>query len=271
MRRAAVAGLAIMLVAGCSSSSPPLLATSPTHPQSGSVYRGPLSSPAERALECRHRPFAHGSQDYLDGLAEVADNYQSAARDFLDGDDQLSATVPSNGYRIERRGGPRVLFSWDVDGRTKVAIIARDGMTDYLHRRGWGVESWAECDPAEFPASTTDALGIGVWQNRAGQRVPVAEVRSSPGQHVCDFAGTGFLEVGTRTYVQDPHGTMRDYLRTPYAGSATLPADAQDSGWHRDGRELWLAGDRAAAYLVSTESPSDVQRWPATKPGFGCG
>ena len=264
------AAIALALVAACSSGHPALLAATPTTPPPANIYRGPLSGPAGRALECSHRPFAHGSQDYADGLAAVAGDYLAAARDFLGGDDYVGATVPSHGYRIERRSASRVLLSWDVAGRTKVAMIVHDGITDYLHHRGWGVETWAQCDPAEFPPATTEALGISIWQDRTGARVPVAAVHSVPGQQVCHFGGTGSLQVGKQSYVHDPNATMSRYLLMPYDGSAALPSDARDSGWHHYGRELWFASNHAAVYLVSLASSSDVQRWPALDRGFGC-
>ena len=40
-------------------------------------------------------------------------------------------------------------------------------------------------------------------------------------------------------------------LRTTFSADAKLPADATDTGWGRDGRQLWIAADGEAAYLVS--------------------
>lgn len=54
---------------------------------------------------------------------------------------------PDYGYRVERREGDRVLFSFDVRGRTKVAVVVAK---DQPHRPGWGPETSASCDPSEW-------------------------------------------------------------------------------------------------------------------------
>jgi hypothetical protein len=38
---------------------------------------------------------------------------------------------PPDGYAVEREGDGRVLFSYDVDGRTKVSMFATDGIRDW--------------------------------------------------------------------------------------------------------------------------------------------
>jgi hypothetical protein len=37
-------------------------------------------------------------------------------------------SAPSDGHRVERARDGRVLFSYDVDGRTRVAMFAADGV-----------------------------------------------------------------------------------------------------------------------------------------------
>ncbi len=57
---------------------------------------------------------------------------------------------PDHGYRVERAERDRVLYSYDVDGRTKVAVVVAKDQRD---RPGWGPETNASCDPAELPES----------------------------------------------------------------------------------------------------------------------
>ena len=64
--------------------------------------------------------------------------------------------------------------------------------------------------------------------------------------------------------------TLAQYLSTTYLGDASLPGDAEDTGFHRDGRELWLVPSREAAYLVDLDDPADVERWPASTQPIGC-
>jgi hypothetical protein len=59
-------------------------------------------------------------------------------------------------------------------------------------------------------------------------------------------------------------------LRTAYDAHADLRTGAVDTGYHRDGRRLWLAPDHSAAYLVGVDDPDDVERWPAARQFIGC-
>jgi hypothetical protein len=63
--------------------------------------------------------------------------------------------------------------------------------------------------------------------------------------------------------VREPTGELADHLKVPFSTEADLPQDATDTGWHHDGRELWLVPGRSAAYLVSLEDETDVERWAA--------
>jgi hypothetical protein len=130
------------------------------------------------------------------------------------------------------------------------------------------MEAWAECDPSELPAEQTEALGIGVWQDGSGARVPVTRAQSFRGAAHCDWQDITFLLLGARTYLRDVHGALADFRRTTYRAGATLPRTATDTGLHRDGRELWVDAD--AAYLVRLERPSDVERWPGASKPIGC-
>ena len=60
-------------------------------------------------------------------------------------------------------------------------------------------------------------------------------------------------------------------MATTFSADSKVPPDARDTGWHDNGRELWLQpGLPDAAYLVSVDDPKDVERWPAAKDGVGC-
>ena len=131
--------------------------------------------------------------------------------------------------------------------------------------RGWGIASYALCDPAEWPPEASDAVGIQVWTNADGDRVPTSLVYSSPGPEHCDMQGMTFLFLGSDGKEGEFYGTpdedLAELLQTPYAAHTELPADARDTGYARAGRELWLAADDSAAYLVGAHG--DAERWPA--------
>jgi hypothetical protein len=192
------------------------------------------SGAAGRALECHAEPYAGGSGDY----------------------------------------GGRVLFSYDVRGRTKVAFIAANSMRDFNDDKGWGIETWSQCDPSELPDQVTSALGIQVWHDASGNRIPVAKIESYPGPEHCDWQDITFLTVdtksGERLFVRDSTGELGDLLVTAYDAVSTLPKHAIDTGFERGGRHLWLHPNGTAAYLVRRTSPESVERWPAAKQRVAC-
>ena len=284
MRRALVAVATALLLAGCATSS-----TRAESRPGPNAYDGPMSLPpdyaddatplersgaAGQALECDGAPYAGGGGDYADGgLESVQASPEQALDNWLDNEAWVYQ-VPASGYRVERDDGDRVLLSYDVGEQTKLAFVAADGIGDYNDDHGWGIESWAQCDPSELPAAVTDALGIGVWENADGEQVPVSKVRSFQGPEHCDWQDITFLDLGTeadaRQYVRDVHGDLAQFLQTTYAAAAALPRTATDTGLHRDGRWLWLSAGHDAAYLVSRGDRGDVERWPAAKEPIAC-
>jgi hypothetical protein len=272
---------ALLVLSGCGS-SPVVTGSAPQHP-----YDGPMqvavsyddeagveqrSGAAGLALECDGEPYNGGSGDYDSGLESAQGSAEDALRDFFD--QEPIAEGPSKGYRVEREADGRVLYSFDVDGRTKVAVIAAADIRDYDDDTGWGVETWAQCDPAELPAAVTDDLGIQVWTDRAGHRVPVATLRSHSGPEHCDWQDIVFLTVvddtGTWQFLRDRTGELDPFLATTYADAVAVPESAIDTGFVRDGRSLWLAKDRTAAYLVRAGEPGRAERWPATTEQVAC-
>jgi hypothetical protein len=175
--------------------------------------------------------------------------------------------LPEQGYRIERREGDRVLFSYDVEGRTKVAVVVAE---DQPRRPGWGPETSAFCDLSEFPASYTEARGDEIWTDRDGSRVPTTEVISFPGAEHCDWQSAHVLSLGPkgRMYVRDPRGIFSsDLLTAAYDADVRMPADARDTGYHYHDWRLWLTPDRSTAYVRTS---AGVEAWPAARSLFGC-
>ncbi len=138
----------------------------------------------------------------------------------------------TSGYRIERVDDGRALLSWDVEERTRVAVVVKEDVTDYQGHTGWGVESWASCDPAELGDEVAADLGIELWTDANGRPVPTSEVVSSPGPEHCGWQDTTWLHLGLasdidRTYDEyvsnDDGGELADYLTTTADDSAPCP------------------------------------------------
>jgi hypothetical protein len=290
MRLAVVASGLVLLLGGCGSDPTVVSGTSPA---GITPYDGPLSLPVDhaddasvlarsgaagRALECSGKAYDGGGGDYDSGLESAQGSPEAALENYFH-EEGWAATwgMPSHGYRIERRDDHRVLFSYDVDGRTRAAVVVADSVEDWKHHTGWGVEGWARCDPAEFPAAFTDGLALAVWTDATGARVPVTTVTSWQGPEHCDWQDITFLEIGSEAngrgkeeYLRDTTGELGRWLDGSYDAHATLPTDATDTGWRHDGRGLWKVPDRSAAYLVDLADPTDVERWPASTEPIGC-
>ncbi|MER5511099.1 hypothetical protein ABT052_38115 [Streptomyces sp. NPDC002766] len=226
------------------------------------------SGAAGRALECDGEIYSGAGSDPWskgDGGSTPEEGLK-AYFDFEQPD------VPHYGYRVERREADRVLYSFDVGGRTKVAVVVAK---DQKNRPGWGPETSASCDPAELPASFTDTQPYEIWTDRDGRRVPVAKVSGGAGPEHCDWQKAHFLSLGEggrgsggRTYARDPDGVLPDgMLIVPYDGDVRMPADAHDTGYRYHERELWLTGDPSRAYVRTSHG---VEAWARVKDGYGC-
>jgi hypothetical protein len=73
---------------------------------------------------------------------------------------------------------------------------------------------------------------------------------------------------GGQTYLEHPQSSLYpDYVTVPYAAKAALPADAEDTGYHRGDSRLWLAPDHNRAFVGTVDS---VAVWPRTMQPLGC-
>ncbi|MEU1462437.1 hypothetical protein ABZ467_17400 [Streptomyces sp. NPDC005727] len=274
----AVAVLAAVAAVGCDDGTGVRVVVRGTPP--ATPYDGPLhvatrdtdesgpralrqaSGAAGRALECDGEIYDGGGPDGW-SRADGGDTPEDGLKLYFD---LFEPEQPSEGYRVERAEADRVLYSFDVHGRTKVAVVVAK---DQRERPGWGPETDASCDPAELPARYTETAGVEVWTDRDGGRVPVRKLSGWTGPEHCDWQSARFLDLDGRTYARDPEGVLtRDgLLRAPYHARVPLPATARDTGYHYRGLRLWLTDDRDAAYV---RTAAGTEAWPQVKNGVGC-
>jgi hypothetical protein len=225
---------------------------------------------AREALDCPGRPWSQGAGNYDTGPEDVQDDARKAVDDWLH---EEGALLPDD-IDVEEAGrqGREVLFTWS-EGRDRLgALVAHEGMDGLDDHTGWGVASYAFCDPAFWPEPLAEDAGYLVWSNADGDRVQTAFVYSMPPTAEGCFGPEATVLVHGHegrdgTYVGRPGPGMARFLRATYADRAAVPAGAADTGYRRDGRELWVTDQ--AAYLVRPDG--DAERWPAVKPGVGCG
>ncbi|RYP89089.1 hypothetical protein EKO23_01295 [Nocardioides guangzhouensis] len=179
--------------------------------------------------------------------------------------DDLTWSWPTAGWRLERRDGDRVLFTFPVDGVVKQAVVVHDGET--VSGGGWYVESWAQCDLSELPRTVTDRAGVLVWTDADGRPVPTTRVVSWPGPEHCDWQDSTVLGMGAARYWRKPPDYLASRLDGRYVASAPLPADARETGFRRGRDHLWLAADGRAAYVGTRRG---VEVWPREARPIGC-
>ncbi|WP_406497318.1 hypothetical protein OHB06_44355 [Streptomyces sp. NBC_01604] len=223
------------------------------------------SGAAGRALECDGEVYS-GGQGETWGKGDGGSTPEEGLKLYFDIE---QPEIPRSGYRLERAEGDRALFSFDVKGRTKVAVVVAK---DQKHRPGWGPETSASCDPAELPASFTDSEEFEIWTDRQGRRLPTTTISSHAGPEHCDWQSAHFLYLGRgedrRQYVRDPQSAFEsDALTTSYDGDVRIPDGARDTGYRLAEQELWLTDDRSVAYV---RTPDGVEAWPVTKQMVGC-
>lgn len=211
--------------------------------------------PAERAgaaaryVDCTH-PMGNGGWSADFGPPGSGSSPATALERFL-GDGLFS--LPKSGYAATGREGDRWLFTYSVADVPKVAVIVA-GEQDI-----WQVETFASCDPAEYDPEEDRELSVEVWTDADGNRVPTSIITSLRGAEHCGWSSVTYLLFEDRQYISDPRGVMDVRFVTPFDSDADLPSGSVDTGYHRDGRQLWLSADRLVAYLVSDDH---IEAWP---------
>jgi hypothetical protein len=217
---------------------------------------------AAEALGCAGAPYLEGRGNYDTGPESVQDDPREALDDWLA---EEGYGIPDVEYSEEAHRGGAALVTWATDRDALAAFVVRDGVAGAEGDRGWGVASYAVCDPADWPPAASDAAGIEVWSDAEGDRVPTSLIQSAAGPAHCGWETMTFLFLGVNgadgEFYGSPDDELQRYLSTTYQAHASLPEDARDTGYRREDRELWLAADGSAAYLVAAEG--DAERWPA--------
>lgn len=166
--------------------------------------------------------------------------------------------LPEDGYAPVGQDTDRLLYTYTVDASPRVAIIVARTANTSDSTDGWTVETYATCDPAEYHPSTDDHLPVDVWLDSEGSRVPTSIVTTYRGAEHCGWESVTFLVFEDRQYIGDPHGLLAEVVW--FDDMVELPVDATDTGYHHEGRHLWISGDEAVAYLVEGDQ---AEAWPA--------
>lgn len=181
------------------------------------------------------------------------------------------SALPRDGYGMVGIDAARALFTYEVDGRARVAVVVADsraGIELEGGEDGWGIEVFAACDPSEFRAEDRDDLFITVWTDTDGTAVATDVITSYQGAAHCDWESVTFLRFSGRQFVRDPAGRLTDEVVTPFDPRAELPGDAEDTGLRDGAAELWTSPSDGRRVFVVT--PDGTEAWPATEGRIGC-
>ena len=217
------------------------------------------------ALGCAGPVFEKGAGDYEDGgLEQVQDTPEAAWADLVEENDP--GVVPHRMDAVDVTQERALLVLQDQEGRVVAAAVAANGTKDGQGGTGWGIEQWAVCDPSELPARVTADFWLQVWEGPDGDRVLTSRVSSYDGPAHCDWQDVRFLQMAGRLYLRDPHGKLADVTRGTFGSDVSLPDDARDTGFQRDGVRLWSVPSRQEIYAVQGGT---VERWPSAS-RVGC-
>lgn len=172
---------------------------------------------------------------------------------FLRGDARYYATLPLGGFEPLEGSSTWALYGHVFEGRVKAAATFHDdGQT-------WSLWQVAACDPVEFDPAVPLSIELAFWTNESGTRLPTTTVDNRE-----DCYGGIRLRVEGRLFVADPGGSAYDpaELHGTYDPDADLPPDATDTGYRSGERELHVAADELAVFVVT---PTGVERWPRVR------
>jgi hypothetical protein len=174
---------------------------------------------------------------------------QAAVQAFLREEARFYAWLPLRGYEERATDVGWALWVHEVDGETKGAFIAAS-----LSHEGWQLVGVAACDPAELAPGEHLALDLVIWTD-GNRRVPTKELTERADCH----AGR-ILRVNGQLFARAEIGDLSPTeLMGTFAASVPVPADARATRYEDGARRLWIAGDRAVAYVGA---PDDAERWP---------
>jgi len=231
-------------------------ATTVTRAAGTSLPAPPPPSPEELVarLECDGEPFERAQNQFA--MTDAAD--ANAVLALVIGDMLVYFPgLPLDGYELLEEYPTWATFGYRSGGALKLIALARADNEMPLPGR-WFPYTFASCQVHEFDPGVPRTEDLRVW-TRNGQPVPVSEVLE-----MRECGGTRRLAVQGALFIRDPKAaglSARDVLGTPDLDT-TLPHDATATPYRDRERELWLAGDGSAAFVVDT---GRTERWPRVR------
>ncbi len=260
----------IALLAGCAAprSSAPGSTASPGPPSRSASPSEPVAQSALDLLDCDGpaSPMGGSAGDF--GPAGAGATPDEAFASFLE---SMLFGIPLDGYEKLGENATRAVYTYGVNGSTKVVIVISGRFSEHVGD-AFTIDELRTCDPSEYGQSVDLGPGRRVWTHAATGAI-LTDI-AGPGH--CGWESARMLHTTTpegtvdRQYVRDPEGVFAGVpgLLAEYAEGIDLPADATFSGYRTaDGQELWFVPDDRAAYVVTEDG---VERWPRADPPIGC-
>jgi hypothetical protein len=153
---------------------------------------------AREAVDCIGKPWLQGSGNDDSGPESVQDDARTAVDGWLK---EEGALLPGVHVDEAARHDRAVLFTWSEGGDRLGAFVVHQGMDGTDGHRGWGVASYAVCDPSFWPDAVAEryarshvapavCLGCSTCPRWSRSRDPVRsnEAPSEPCWRACSTA-----------------------------------------------------------------------------------
>ncbi len=145
---------------------------------------------------------------------------------------------------------------------------------------GTGTTDGVSPSPAPEAAATPDetpsppsTLGPNRWCNEAGECASLRRYQGPgrpferPGPEHCNWDSATFIAFRKGQYVRDEDGSVVSLAGVTYDPSASLPEDAEFTGWSRREQQLWVSpsefGQKPRVYRnIYIVRPDGVERLP---------
>jgi len=94
------------------------------------------------------------------------------------------------------------------------------------------------------------------------------EITEISGDKHCDLQDVTFLRYEGSQFIRDPKNVIpADQKKTEFKEKTELPVGAIDTGLRSEDRELWIAKDSTAIYVVTGKG---IEQWPEAVSIIGC-
>ncbi len=178
------------------------------------------------------------------------------------------ASLPAGGFEPAQVEGHWARHDYFVDGRRKALVVTSDRVEGIPDGSGWFVVGVRSCDASEFDPADGRTFDQTLWLSASGKTARSDIIHSSPGPGHCGWESVIFLQFDGAQYLRDPSGVLADSTIVPFDRHASLPGNADDTGYHTADWRLFTVPDGDAVYIKTKDGT--FERWGRAREEVGC-